>query len=165
MTATEVHVRVQMIRQLLGPVYGRLQAEYLRPLVERCFGLCFRAGILGEPPQSLAGRDFSVRYVSPLARAQRLEEVTAVERLYQNVGALAQAKGDTAIFDRIDEHAALEVVADGLGVPGKLLRSQDDVQKIRQQKAEAAEQQQAQASAMQTQQVAAEAAAKKQAVA
>lgn len=165
MTATEVHVRVQMIRQLLGPVYGRLQAEYLRPLVERCFGLCFRAGILGEPPQSLAGRDFSVRYVSPLARAQRLEEVTAVERLYQNVGALAQAKGDTAIFDRIDEHAALEVVADGLGVPGKLLRSQDDVQKIRQQKAEAAEQQQAQAAAMQTQQVAAEAAAKKQAVA
>ena len=48
MTATEVHVRVGMIRQLLGPVYGRLQSEYLQPFVERCFGLAFRAGILGN---------------------------------------------------------------------------------------------------------------------
>ncbi|KAK6697490.1 hypothetical protein SNK04_014062 [Fusarium graminearum] len=61
MTATEVHVRVEMIRQLLGPIYGRLQAEYLRPLIERCFGIAYRAGILGEPPESLAGRDYSVR--------------------------------------------------------------------------------------------------------
>jgi hypothetical protein len=43
MTATEVHVRVNLIRQLLGPIYARLQAEYLQPLIERCFGLAYRA--------------------------------------------------------------------------------------------------------------------------
>lgn len=34
MTATEVHVRVELIRQLLGPVYGRLQSEFMQPLSE-----------------------------------------------------------------------------------------------------------------------------------
>ena len=53
MTATEVHVRVALIRQLLGPVYGRFQAEYLQPLVERCFGIAFRAGVFPPAPESL----------------------------------------------------------------------------------------------------------------
>lgn len=165
MTATEVHVRVGLIRQLLGPVYGRLQAEYLRPLVERCFGLCFRAGILGQPPESLQGRDFSVRYVSPLARAQRLEEVTAVERWVGNVGALAQAKQDPSVFDWVDENEALKVTSEGLGVPGKVMRTAEDVAKLRKEKADATEQAQAQGAAQQMQMEAATAAAKKQAVA
>uniref|UniRef100_UPI0033413D52 portal protein n=1 Tax=Methylibium sp. TaxID=2067992 RepID=UPI0033413D52 len=80
MTATEVHVRVNLIRQLLGPVYGRLQAEWLRPMIERCFGLAFRAGVFQPPPESLQGREFSVRYVSPMARAQKLEDVSAMDR-------------------------------------------------------------------------------------
>src|SRR3546814_5793273 len=45
MTAEEVRTRVDMIRKLLGPVYGRLQAEYIKPMIDRCFGLAYRAGI------------------------------------------------------------------------------------------------------------------------
>src|SRR3546814_5539409 len=40
----------------------------------RCFGLAYRAGIFKPAPQSLRGRSFSVRYVSPMARAQKLDE-------------------------------------------------------------------------------------------
>jgi hypothetical protein len=69
MTATEVHVRVQLIRQLLGPIYGRLQAEYLQPLVNGCFDSAYRAGVLGQAPESLQNRVFSVKYLGPLARA------------------------------------------------------------------------------------------------
>ncbi|KAK6697283.1 hypothetical protein SNK04_014201 [Fusarium graminearum] len=118
-----------MIRQLLGPIYGRLQAEYLRPLIERCFGIAYRAGILGEPPESLAGRDYSVRYVSPMARAQRLEEVTATQRLYETAGLIAKSKGgDMAVFDRLNDDAALEIAADGLGVPSKVMLSDTEMQ-------------------------------------
>lgn len=140
MTATEVHVRVELIRQLLGPIYGRLQAEYLRPLVTRCFGLAFRAGVLGAPPQSLAGHEYSVRYVSPMARAQRLEEVTAIERLYQDLGVMAQATQDTSVFDQVDGFEAVKAVAEGLGVPERILRTQDDVLAIQQRKQQAAQQ-------------------------
>lgn len=134
MTATEVHVRVNLIRQLLGPIYGRLQAEYLQPLIERCFGLAYRAGVFGAPPESLAGRDFSIRYISPLARAQKLEDVTAIERLHMNIANIAQVKPE--VLDLIDEDSAVRVLSDALGVPTKVLRKSADVDQLRQRRAQ-----------------------------
>jgi len=135
MTATEVHVRVNLIRQLLGPVYGRLQVEWLQTLIERCFGLAFRAGVLGQPPQSLAGRDFHVRYISPLARAQRLEDVTAMDRIEQGLMLKAQARPE--ILDVYDWDGAEELRGQYLGVPGKLMRTDKELAAIRKQRADA----------------------------
>lgn len=158
MTATEVHVRVGLIRQLLGPMFGRLQAEYLQPLIERCFGLAYRAGVFTPPPESLQNREFTVRYISPLARAQKLEEVTAIERLHMNLAQIAQVKPD--VLDLIDEDEAVRVLSDALGVPGKVMRDKNAVEVVRedrQKQLEAAQQQQMQ---MQMQQVAGEEAIK-----
>lgn len=135
MTATEVHVRVGMIRQLLGPVYGRLQSEYLQALIERCFGLAYRAGALGQPPESLAGRQFHVRYLSPLARAQKLEDVVAMDRLESGIIAKSQIRPE--VLDLYDWDEADRMRAQHLGVPGKLLRTEDDVATIREQRAQA----------------------------
>ncbi len=140
MTATEVHVRVELIRQLLGPIYGRLQAEYLKPLVTRCFGIAYRAGVLGQAPQSLQDREFSVKYVSPLARAQRLEEVTAIERLIVNMGAIATATQDPSVFDQVDMSEAVRFTAEGLGVPDRILRTPEQMLEVQQRKQEAAQQ-------------------------
>lgn len=154
MTATEVHVRVNLIRQLLGPIYGRLQAEYLQPLIERCYGLAFRAGVFAPPPDSLAGRDFSVRYISPLARAQKLEDVTAIERLHVNIANIAQVKPE--VLDLIDEDSSVRVLSDALGVPPKIVRKADDVEQLRQERAQKQQAAQKQAQMTQMQQVAGE---------
>jgi hypothetical protein len=159
MTATEVHVRVNLIRQLLGPIYGRLQAEYLQPLIERCFGLAFRAGVFAPPPASLANREFSIRYISPLARAQKLEDVTAIERLHANIAQIAQVMPE--VLDLIDEDAAVRVLSDALGVPSKVVRKAADVDQLRQERAQQQQQAMQQAQAAQLQQVAGEAAAKR----
>lgn len=143
MTATEVHVRVGLIRQLLGPVYGRMQSEYLQPLIERCFGLAFRAGALGVPPPSLRGRQFQIRYISPMARAQRLEDVVAMDRLEN--GILQKREAVPTLMDIYDWEEADRLRSQYLGVPAKLMRSQDDIDAIRQAREEAqAEQQQQQ---------------------
>lgn len=147
MTATEVHVRVALIRQLLGPVYGRFQAEYLQPLVERCFGLAFRAGAFPPAPESLQNANFNVRYISPLARAQQLENVTAIERLGANVANLQQV--DPEVTDLIDADEATRVIADALGVPAKVIRTSDAVDQLRQQRQQAQQQQAGQALMMQ----------------
>jgi hypothetical protein len=138
MTATEVHIRVGLIRQLLGPVYGRLQAEYLAPLVERCFGLAYRAGIFGTAPQSLGGRNLKVKYNNPLARAQRLEDVAAIERLDNTL--MAQAKlgevvpAAAAALDIIDFDEKLRTTIEGLGVPLKTTRDADALAAFREAK-------------------------------
>lgn len=137
MTATEVHVRVELIRQLLGPVYGRLQAEYLQPLVERCFGLAYRAGVFAEPPQSIAGQEFSVRYLSPLARSQKAVDVAAMDRYEYSLANAAAATGKEDLLDLYDWEGAERTRAENLGVPLKLVRTEDQINGIREQRAAA----------------------------
>lgn len=140
MTAFEVHTRIQMIRQRLGPIFGRFQAEFLTPLIERCFGLAYRAGVLGEPPESLRNRAYSVKYKSPLARAQMLEDVTAIEASLQSTGLLAEAIGEEA-WDVVDTDEAQRLIYEGRGVPAKLIRKKDDIDERRESRAEAMKEQ------------------------
>jgi len=147
-SATEVHVRVQMIRQLLGPIYGRMQAEWYAPMINRCFGLALRAGILPPPPQSLAGRNYNVKFESPNAKAQKLEEVNAVETSLAAVGQIAEATQDPAVWDTIDIEASVSIILEGRGAPARVGRSKEDIQAIRDNRAkqqQAAQQQQQQA--------------------
>lgn len=150
-TATEIHVRTQMIRQLLGPIYGRMQAEWYAPMIYRCFGLAYRAGILTPPPQSLAGRNFSVKFESPNAKAQKLEEVTAVESTLAAVGQIAEATQDPAVWDTIDIEESVSIIREGRGAPASIARSKDDIAAIREQRAKTQQeaQQQQQQAAMQ----------------
>jgi hypothetical protein len=142
MTATEVHVRQGLIRQLLGPVYGRFQAEYLQPLIERVFGLAYRAGILKPPPESLAGRNFTVKYISPMARAQKLEEAQAVERFLQSFAGIVQL--DPSAQAALNGMTASRILAEAYGAPAGLLRTDAELQEIQQQQAEAQQAQQEQ---------------------
>lgn len=164
MTATEVNMRQQLIRQLLGPIYGRMQAEYLQPLVERCFGLALRAEILGTPPDDLAGKFTTVKYISPLARAQKFEEVTAISNFVQMTMQSAQASPES--LDLIDFDAATRFTGEALGVPNDIIRTADDVAALREQRQQQQQAQQAQAMqqqiAMQGAGAAAQAAGQKQ---
>lgn len=148
MTATEVHVRVALIRQLLGPLFGRFQAEDLAPTIMRVFGLALRSGALveevGPPPDSLANAALNIRYQSPLARAQKLEEVTAVERLVANVGAMVAA-GQVDAADLLDNDEAVRVMGEGLGAPARVVRDKKQVAKVRAARVESEQQQAAQA--------------------
>lgn len=150
-TATEVHVRVNLIRQLLGPVYGRLQPEWLQPLVERCFGLAYRAGVFPPPPQSLGNREFRVTYDSPMARAQKLEDVSAMEHyeagLGQAAASLATVDPEAAVdlLDNYDHDAAARKKAELLGVPADLIPNVRTIEKKRAARADKRQQQQQQA--------------------
>jgi len=139
-TAYETHVRVQMIRQLLGPIYGRLQAEWYKPMIERCFGIALRAGALGRPPQSLRARILSVTFTSPMAKAQKLEEVTAVESSLAAVAELAGVKQDPEVWDLVDVDESVRIIFDGRGAPARTLRSADDVKAMRDARAQAQQQ-------------------------
>lgn len=143
MTATEVHVRQQLIRQLLGPVFGRFQAEYLQPLIERVFGLLFRAGVFTPPPQSLMGKEYKIKYISPMARAQKMEDVTSIERFMQDIGGVAQMA--PAVLDLVDFDELARLLQQGLGAPSEILKSPEVVADEREAKAQAQAQQQQQA--------------------
>ena len=155
MTATEVQVRYELMQRLLGPTLGRFQSEFLNPLIERVFGIMFRAGALLPEPESIRGTKIDVEYLGPLARSQRMEESVAIERLYSLAMNIAQI--DPAIMDNIDHDEAVRLRGKLLGVPKTVLRGKEDVDNMRnaraeqQQMAQMAQEQQQVAQASKTQ--------------
>jgi hypothetical protein len=146
MTATEVHVRVQLIRQLLGPMTARYEND-LRRFVDRLFGLALRGGALGQPPRSLMERNFTAKFFSPLARAQRMEEIMAMDRMENTL--LQEMQVDPTVVDIYDFEAGARIRHDFLGAPKKSLRSPEDVAKLRRAREGVQQQQQAAAMAQQ----------------
>jgi len=147
MTATEVQVRYELMQRLLGPTLGRFQTEFLNPLIERVFGIMMRADALMPRPSEMEGMDMDIEYVGPLARSQRMEEAIAVERLYQLAMQVVQV--DPTVMDVIDHEQAIRMRATLLGVPKTVLRGEDEVAEIREQRAAAQQQAQEQAMAQQ----------------
>jgi hypothetical protein len=139
MTATEVIARERKQNLVLGPVLGRLEAEFLGPLTDRVFLLLWRAGKLMAPPD-FAGLDLRARYVSPIGRAQRQGEAEAFARALQYLALPIQA--DSTILDNFNFDAAARDAQDMFGFPSGYLRSEEEVARLRQARAEA---QQAQA--------------------
>ena len=134
MTATEVQVRYELMQRLLGPTLGRFQSEFLNPLIERTFGIMFRAGALLPEPDVIKGQQIDVEYVGPLARSQRMEEAVAIERLYQLAMNVVQV--DPSIMDNINHDEAIRLRSTLLGVPKIVLRGKDEVQEMREARAE-----------------------------
>ena len=137
MTATEVQVRYELMQRLLGPTLGRFQSEFLNPLIERVFGIMYRAGALMQEPDIIKGTKIDVEYLGPLARSQRMEESVAIERLYSLAMNIAQI--DPAIMDNIDHDEAVRLRGKLLGVPKTVLRGKDDVDNMRTMRAEQAQ--------------------------
>ena len=147
MTATEVQVRYELMQRLLGPTLGRFQTEFLNPLIERTFAIMQRNEKFAPAPGALDGVGIDIEYVGPLARSQRMEEATAVERLYEMAANLAQIAPE--VMDNIDHDMAIRSRAELLGVPKNIMRDPKQIQEKR--KAEAAQQQE-QMAAQQAQQ-------------
>lgn len=145
MTATEVAERHEEKLLMLGPVLERLQNELLDPLIELTFDEVMEAGIAPPPPEELQGGEINVQLVSILAQAQRAIGINGIDRFIGTVGSVAQAKPE--VLDLIDGDKLINIYADNLGVDPQIIRSEDDVAAIRQQR------QQAQQQAIQTEQM------------
>ncbi|MBF0285228.1 MAG: head-tail connector protein [Magnetococcales bacterium] len=151
MTAAEVHVRFELMQRLLGPTLGRLIAELLNPILHRGFQLMLRAGGFPNPPLALQGMlerkgppTLDVEYVGPLARAQKAQEVVAIERAYTLASSISRSRGgDPAIFDNLDDDKALRYGAEQAGLPGDILRGDSDRDSVRAQRMKQAQQMQA----------------------
>jgi len=143
MTATEVLQRAQEKGVLLAPTMGRVQSELLGPTIERELDIAFQAGLLPQMPDELieAGGSVTIEYDSPLNRAMRAEEGTAVLRWAEASAPFIQADPRAAAVPKAE--AIVRGLADVFSVPAKYVNSEDDVQKAAEQ-----QQQQQQAAAL-----------------
>lgn len=139
-TAREIQERHEEKLLMLGPVVERLQPELLDRLIDRVFGIMFRAGRFPEPPEEIQGVDLRVEYVSVMAQAQKLVGVGAIERLSSFVGNMAAA--DPQALDKLNVDNTVDQYGEAVSAPPDIIRSNDEVEELREQRAQAQQAQQ-----------------------
>ena len=149
MTAREVVERHEEKMLMLGPVLSRVQSDMLNPAIDRTFAIAMRAGLIPSPPPEIEGQPIKVEYISLLAQAQKMIGTLSIEQEATFVANLAAVF--PTIVDNFDQDEAVREHSDLLGVPKRVIRSKEDVQAIRDARAQA---QQATAQQMQMQEAA-----------
>jgi hypothetical protein len=141
MTAEEVRTRSEMMIKLLGPTLGRIETEFLNPFIQRVFNMMLRAKAIDPPPSEVVEAirndrgQIDVEYTGPLAKGQRIQEVYAIERIYQFITPIATVA--PGVLDILDHDENVRAACDVLGMPVKGVRDQKAVVKIRTDRATA----------------------------
>ena len=144
MTATEVAERQGEKMLMLGPVLDRLRSEMFQPLIERVYGIMDRKGFVAFPPEGLEGEQVNVEFISILAQAQKQAGIGGIT---QTLGFAVQVAGlYPEIIDKFNFDEMANAWAEMQGIPPNLMRSDEEVASLREQRAK--QQQMAQMLAM-----------------
>jgi len=128
MTATEVMQRNQEKMKILGPVIGRLQQELLQPLIIRVFNIMLRNKQFLPAPEALSNQEVDIEYVSPVAIAQKGSQLESIMRGLELFGSISQI---APVTDYIDENGLVKQIINILGLPAKMIKSDQQVEQLR----------------------------------
>lgn len=133
MTATEVLQRTEERMRLMSPMIGRIQSEFLGPMIERVFNIMLRQHRFRPAPRMLQGRNLKIRYVSPVVKAQKMTQATMLERFFQSIAPFAQVNPE--MLDRLDGDGIINWFAELYDAPTKILNSDEKVKQYREARA------------------------------
>lgn len=151
MTATQVLEIAQQRAMVTAPPIGRLQSEDLGPMIERDVAILYRMGALPPLPPLLVEADgeYQIEYVSPATRMAKAEKALALSRSVEVMAPWVQA--DPGMLEVVKGDETFREILSDQGFPQKLLRSPQEMAKVREGQAQAA----AEAQGLETAQVAA----------
>lgn len=148
MTAQEVQARQSEKLSQLGPVVERLQEEFLNAMIDRVYSILNEAGVFPPIPDEMAdlfGEEVKIEYISPLAQAQKMSGVVAIEQSTAFILQMAQAWPES--LKSIDALETVRKYMDYLGAPAQMRKPPEQIQ------AEIEAEQEARAQAEQQQQL------------
>lgn len=141
MTATQALLLAQQQGQMTAPVVGRLQTEFLAPLIRRESGILHRQGKHPQMPEVLAEwlaqeqQPLSIEYESPMTRAARSEDAVAILRTFESLAPMAQV--DPTVYSRFNVSEIAQILADVNGVPAKALYTDEEMEAKKEQEEQA----------------------------
>ena len=144
MTATEVIERTHEKGILIAPVLGRQESEHLGPMIDRELDLLADQGLIPQMPPRLAEAKgaYKIVYQSPLSKASHYQEVAGTLRMVDNLREVVAVTGNPEPLDRFNFDNLAEDAAHIVGTRERWLRSDDEIAKLRKNRAEQAQQQQ-----------------------
>jgi len=123
LSATEVSERLADVARDMGAVAGRMQKEFLQPLVERVIHIYTKQGLLQIP--KVDGRELRIVPVSPLLRAQDQQDVSDFVRFQQTVASTFGPEITPVLYN---QEAVIRYLAQKFGIQEELLADQSQVE-------------------------------------
>ena len=137
-SATEIVERMKELAQNMGSAFGRLITETMTPIVAKVLNIMDKKGLI-ELPLKINGLEVKIVPISPLAKAQNLEEINEIMQFVQIAGSL----GPGGIAEMKPDLIAT-YIGDKLGIPSSLRTTPEEKQQIMQQSMQMAQMQQQQ---------------------
>lgn len=125
-TATEISLRQQDLAKRIGSAFGRLQFEFIAPLVRRLLDILDSLGMIDIGPL-VQGNAINVRHVSPLAMAQDEEDVIRHLRFAETIIGLFGPELSLGLIDPIEFS---NILADKLNVSAKVRITPDQLDQL-----------------------------------
>lgn len=126
-SATELMISNQALAQRIGPLFSRLQQEFLFPLIERVAYILDKMGLLPRPV--IKGAKINFQYKSPLALAKGQEQIA---RFTQYVQILQGIAGPQVAQIYLNSGSYPWIIADLMQLDTRFLNSVEDVKKTAQ---------------------------------
>lgn len=145
-TTVEINALKQEQMLTLGSVMERIQNECLGALVSITTRILYESRRIPPVPLQMQKAGFNAEFTSVLAQAQKAVDINNIDRFTSAMGAAAQLLPE--IVDRIDTDGYVDEYRERLGINPRMLRSKDDADKIREQRAQAQQAQQQQSDDM-----------------
>lgn len=138
-TATRVLKRHEEKMTVLSPVIENEITESFDPIFDRMFDIFMSIpGLIPPPPPEIQGREIKIKYVSPLAQAAKMAEVTKIHTFFDVVERISAFDPD--IVMAIDGYKTAQEADEAIGVPVNVLRSEDEYKNMVQAKRQAEQQ-------------------------
>jgi hypothetical protein len=125
MSATEVSERMADLSRQIGSSFGRLQSEFVTPLLRRVIRILSKQGRIAIP--KIDNREVTIIAQSPLAQAQHQQDVAVVNNFN---AILAQTFGPQILNMIVKQDEVARYLAEKLGLPEKLIRDPQEQQQI-----------------------------------
>jgi hypothetical protein len=126
-TAYELALRQQTLAQKIGPLFSRLEQEFLTPVYERFSYILHTMGLLPRP--KLEGVPIRFKYRSPLALAKGQQDIA---RFTQYVQLMQGIMGPQVTQIYINPKTTPYLLAEALQVDPRYINSVDSVSKVMQ---------------------------------
>lgn len=140
-TATEIMDDRNEMFQQMAPMLGRLQVEWLTPMLSRAYRLLSDMGKIPEPPAILANSRITPEYVAPAVKAQYASKGAGLQRFLQSLTEIGQI--DPKVFIGLKSENVPDQLARYTDAPRSLVRTTEEIQQLMQQQEQQARQQQA----------------------
>lgn len=127
-TAYELSLKQQNLAQKIGPLFSRLQHEFLLPVIDRFAYILNKMGKLPYP--KLKGMNIKFKYLSPLSLIKGQQDVA---RLSQFIQVMQGIMGPDATQLYINPKTTPYLLAESLQIDSRYLNTPEQVEEVVQQ--------------------------------